>query len=549
MRARANILARVTVRRALAFVFAFASLAAPAVADLPGKLPLAASGDGHFWWVVRSDPQVVGARGESTTAGAVTFALMHHALDAPAPCERLVMRFPLEPLALASEGTRVVVVTRGETPASGFIISMFAARNEAVGHWFTMPRGAPVVIPALPVDGEIRGFAVSDDTLGALVRVRRTDPRAAERFWFGTIPCESSGANGWREGPLPGLDLSEQTHLFARAGTFALTGTAGAGAALAVLRDAGWSVERIARSDGAIAPRALLGGFQLDKRTVIADRVSIDGGSGVVRLGLLRDHTVQPWAEFAEPARPWSVGGIGTQALVLEIGDKARAMVRALPFSAAAPSAAVELNPPGFASGSWIHLPIIGILSVGLVLAAVIFGSDAYLERRGVATVAGDAAQTPRAFRGASLSSRSTAILIDMLPGLVAVWFVFRGSPLDLLRIPAFQVDLGATMPAVFVFASGWLVATVGDVFFGRSMGKRTVGLRIVSARGGETTRLRRLVRALASAVVMASPLVMLVALLNPRGDGPAEMISGTAVADEDELAAQQPAPPPDDGL
>jgi uncharacterized RDD family membrane protein YckC len=307
-------------------------------------------------------------------------------------------------------------------------------------------------------------------------------------------------------------------------------------------------VERIARSDGPVPPRAVLGGFEVDRRTALVERVDVPGGGGLIRVGLLRDRTVQPWAEFAEPPRPWSLGGFGSQALLVEIGDASRAMVRALPFSAAAPSAAVGLNPPGFASGSWIHLPIIGILSVALVLAAVLFGSDAYLERRGVAIVAG-APASPRTFRGAPLSARSTAILIDMLPGLVAVWFVFRGSPLDLLRIPAFQPDLVASLPALFVFASGWLVATIGDLLFGRSMGKRIVGLRIVSARGGDAPLLRRAVRALGSAITMVSPLVMLVALLNPRGDGPAEMISGTAVVSEDELAAQQPAPPPEDGL
>ena len=45
----------------------------------------------------------------------------------------------------------------------------------------------------------------------------------------------------------------------------------------------------------------------------------------------------------------------------------------------------------------------------------------------------------------------------------------------------------------------------------------------------------------------MASPLVMLIALLNPRGDGPAEMISGTAVVDEAELGGESPTPPADD--
>jgi uncharacterized RDD family membrane protein YckC len=102
-------------------------------------------------------------------------------------------------------------------------------------------------------------------------------------------------------------------------------------------------------------------------------------------------------------------------------------------------------------------------------------------------------------------------------------------------------------VPALFVFATGWLAATIGDLLFGRSMGKRIVGLRIISARGGDASLGRRTLRSLASAIVMASPLVMLIALLNPRGDGPAEMISGTAVVDEGDLQGESPTPPADD--
>ncbi|MEY4119486.1 MAG: hypothetical protein RLZZ116_2814, partial [Planctomycetota bacterium] len=316
---------------------------------------------------------------------------------------------------------------------------------------------------------------------------------------------------GWKEAALPELDLSERVTLFARGGAFAALGLRAGSAALAMLRDGAWTNESIRGDDGPLASRAILGAFEVAKRTAVVERALVDGGGSRIRVGLLRDKTVHPWAEFAEPARPWALGSFGSQSILLELGDRSRGLARSLAFSADTPTDPVELSPPGFASGSWIHLPIIGVLSVALVLAAIIFGSDAYLERRGLATVAG-APSAVRTVRGAALSARSTAILIDMLPGLVAFWFLFRGNPLDLLRIPAFQTDLAASVPALFVFATGWLAATIGDVLF-----------------------------------VMASPLVMLIALLNPRGDGPAEMISGTAVVDEGELQGGSPTPPADE--
>ena len=123
---------------------------------------------------------------------------------------------------------------------------------------------------------------------------------------------------------------------------------------------------------------SIVGAFELSKRTVLVERtlgVGTDSQLRVdsqLRLGILRDGLLQPWADFPEPRRPWSIGPFGGSAMVLELGDRGRASTRMLSFSAFAPDAlATELLPPGFASGSWIHMPIIGALSMALVLAAM----------------------------------------------------------------------------------------------------------------------------------------------------------------------------------
>lgn len=77
------------------------SIASFAAADLPGVLALSAAGDGHVWWVVKSEPQP--GDPASIPSKAADFVLMHHGVDEPAPSERLVMRFALEPQAIAAE--------------------------------------------------------------------------------------------------------------------------------------------------------------------------------------------------------------------------------------------------------------------------------------------------------------------------------------------------------------------------------------------------------------------------------------------------------------
>jgi uncharacterized RDD family membrane protein YckC len=578
-----SVFPRATRIMAVALALGFVGVAR---ADLPGTLPLSAAGDGHLWWVVKVAPEEESssgpARGAATGPGEIGWALMHHASDSPAPTERLVTRLADEPAAIAAGDQRVVLVSRGEREGSYFIVTMFAAKNEAVGHWYTLPRGAPMVLDAPPVEGDIRSVALAGDVLGLLLRVRRDDPAAPVRYWFGTIPCESGADATWTERPLPPLAMSESVRLFAREQEFAAVGMADgdragtdARARLAVLSDGSWSAQDIVRPAEPLDARAVLGAFALEGRPALVERAGTRVRVGFIRTGLIdtglagggvsagmdtataagstassqkgsmQPASIQPWADFDEPVRPWSLGpfhppGSTMRAALLELADRGRGVVRVLPLSASAPEPVVQLSPPGFASGGWIHLPIVGVLSVALVLGAMIFGSDAYLESR-LAAAGAETDTAPRRVRrarGARLGRRAFAMLVDLLPGLVAVWFVVRGSPFELLQIPAFQTNLAAAVPSLIVFASGWAFASMGDVLFGRSLGKRVAGLRIIAARGGRPTAWRRLARALASLVVVANPVVMLLVLLHPRGDGPADMLSGTAVVDAEEADA-----------
>ena len=161
----------------------------------------------------------------------------------------------------------------------------------------------------------------------------------------------------------------------------------------------------------------------------------------------------------------------------------------------------------------------------------MIFGADAYLENRSRGGVPSAPIPVHRR-RGARLGLRAAAAGIDLVPGLIIAWMVFGGPLLPYFQFPIFVTDASIGAPAFLVFAIGWFGASVGDVFFGRSLGKRLMGLEIIGVRGEQISAGRRLVRALAASVTYASPVVMLIASLNPRGDGPAEMVSGTAVVE-----------------
>lgn len=532
-------------------------------ADLPGTLPLSAAGDGNLWWVVaRSANSAIPAGQKDRSAGdAVEQLLMHHAVVEPAPTERLVIRLPSQPEALAAEGADVVVVMRPEGGRKRMILSMTAVQNPTVGHWYTEPRSGPRILPALEPTGELRAVALAGGVLHALVRLPRESPEAPERLWLGALA--GGGGGSWEGRPLPPCDPAEPIRLSSVEGVLHAVGFRDGAMQVSQFAEGAWSPVELRGTVEGASPRSLIGLLDIEGREVLVSRTEpeAEGAASQVRLSFVRRGTIVPWASFPEPAGSWSVAGFGSEAAILTFDDALRGRVQRISPAESAPREAVALAPPGFAARRWVHLPILGMLAIGLSLAALIFGTGGYAERQRVAVVrrvgsgraddgvseTGDPdfpgtpvfglAMRPR---GAGLAERGTAFAIDLLPGLLAAWVVFGGNPIDLVQVPLFITDLSKAQPALLAFALGWAFAASGDVLFGRSVGKRLLGLSIVDARsGGQASFGQRLVRAALSAIVVAAPIVMLLATMHPAGDGPAEMLSATAVVPEADARGQ----------
>ncbi|MFZ9914456.1 MAG: hypothetical protein ACO3IB_03865 [Phycisphaerales bacterium] len=537
--------------RLVAACLAWLAAVAMARADLPGTLTPAAAGDGHLWWVVESAEPT----GESRTNDEKRFLLMHHAALEPAPTERLVTRLFARPDALAAEDATVYIVTPREGDRRRMVLSLRTARNPEVGHWYTLPRQGPEILAPIERDGELVGFAAAGESLHALLRIVREGASSPELVML-VLPPQGAGTPEWSEVAPPPFDAASPVALSVIDRRVTAVGTKG-GLPFILRREAdAWINAPGAVRLGQPAAGEPIGAIGVGDRVVLVERTSGEGGPARIELSNLRLDGFASWASFPEPMEPWFVGGLGPDAAVLALDERSRGTVRLISPTAVAPAEAVMLDPPSLASGRWIHLPIIGFLSVALVLAAVIFGSDSYLdpERIRRAQAAARAAELgddddvrPSRSRsaiaganeaeesrpiGASLSQRAVGFSVDLLPALAAVWWFERGNPFELLQVPVFMTDLEAGRAALLVVGIAWALATAGDLMFGRSVGKRFAGLAIRSSTGGSASFGSRTVRSLASAIVVASPLVQLVALIHPRGLGPAEMLSGTCVVD-----------------
>lgn len=518
-----------SVRRAIVLVLVLALLvplvARAARADVPGTIPLVAGGGSHVWWVVEAVP---GSTSGAPAQAEAPFLLMHHAVDEPAPTERLVLRLAQEPEAIAADGTTLFIVARPEGGRKRLVTSTTVRKNPAVGHWFD---GPPRAHAPLDPEGELRDLVAVGGRLYALLR--RPSAALAERERLRLVGLDAAGG-AWEEVALPDLELGEPFRLFGADSALGAIGRDGSGVpTLARLGDDGrWTSVGIGEAVGSEAPpsgvSADLSAIEVDGRTVLVERLPPlhENGPGSLRLTIARSASRSPWATFPEPYRPWALVGFGPDALLLVLNVERRGVAARVRFAESTPDPPVELAPPGFGSRGWVHLPIIGILSVALSLAAVLFGSEAYLHagRRGEAP--------PVRPRGVSFGQRASAWAIDLVPGVAIAWAIFGGNPIELLQVPAFIADLPSEVPALVAVGVAWAIAALGDVVFGRSLGKRVVGLEIISARGGPSTPLRRLVRSIASAICVASPVVLLLALLQPNRDGPAEMVSGTALVE-----------------
>lgn len=556
--------------------------------DLPGDIPLVAAGDGHLWWVVEateSEADARGAAGRGAAARAAAAAMgrhlvMHHALVEPAPTERLVMRLAQSPEAIAADGNELVLVMRPEGAAGRrLVMRVRAERNAAVGHWYTAPREGPEILPPLRGDGTLHASVLVEGRFYALLRLAAGGDRPGPRWWFGSVPAGSAGAPDWTEHPPPTETATERIRLLEvdgapvamrsddraeaargfRVDWIRWTGASWIPGARAPDADAGGSGESAAVVARPAAPDATtwtrgrpLGAFTVDARLAIVHAGTVEGGEGgdgegetdesdeassaSIAVDRIRRGVATPWSRFEAPVGRWALAPFGDDAALLTLDDAQRASVALLAPSAAHPATAVALAPPGFAASRWVHLPILGVVSIAFVLVAVIFGSDAYLANRRLGTDGAEAPPAPERPRGAPLGQRALAMAVDLVPGVVVAWILFGGNPIEFLRFPVFIGDLSVAKGALVACATGWAWAFAGDVLFGRSLGKRLLGLEIRVARGdgrgGAAGVGRRALRGLLALVAVASPPVMLLAFLHPFRDGPAEMLSGTTVVD-----------------
>jgi uncharacterized RDD family membrane protein YckC len=306
-------------------------------------------------------------------------------------------------------------------------------------------------------------------------------------------------------------------------------------------RDEGWSVASLViEGAGPLAATVVQSELVLvqgePQAPPIESTVWVVRGSEAARVGSMRID--------AEPPAPWGVAPLGlTVALVGQTAPPEPPAEPTSPWDVLAgppplhlassrmdltgtlvqPAQPLELHSPG----RWLQVfDMLGLLIiVGLTVAMVkvLWKRDPQTNR----------VDLPSDTVIADLGRRALAGLIDLMPIVFVVMQWYSLGLMELLgdhwpgrRVAAIDAMIpGAIAIGVFV-----LHTTLGELFFGRSLGKAFTGLRVTDMQGRPAAGWRVLLRCVLKAVDLVTPLLLILPLIGPFRQRLGDVLARTVV-------------------
>ncbi|MBM4008952.1 MAG: RDD family protein [Planctomycetes bacterium] len=461
-------------------------LAVAARADTPRELVAASSGT-HVWVAIPIDG---GCK------------LVHHASAMEGSFCRSVVQLERLPQALVASGSALTIIMPASgQPASHAVFALSTERNPATGAFFYRPAGRLDVLASAPSGGTFAGAAtdgssiwvLQHDSPMSLLRLEPTD------WAVEPLPTERAGTSlaTWSDGAaqVPALALAEggDLLLWQRRAASDWRETRWPGAA----REE-WSVVQ-----GSSRPTLLV------------------RESGGLRIVYPTPTGVRMLATMAMPVEPWAIVGVGDGLRLLTVA--ADGAVRVAPIDPLTGSAgeAAALEPQPTTTSLWLHLPIIGAVTIAMLLAGFIIRPPMKAPRH-----------LPPEWMPLPMARRALALMVDLLPGAGVSLAVTECRVGDLLVMPAWTPDIGQSAPAALMIAVATAWCLVFETVLSTTPGKRLMGARVlgIDAEGPleSAGALRRAIRALLKGVVLFAPALGFLAFVHPLQQGLPETLTRT---------------------
>jgi len=488
----------------------------------PAPMPFAAlpgAASGSNLWFATADPE----RERRTI-------VHHHATDRETPIVRVaaVLDGVVEAMAAHEDRLWIVLAPRAGDQPRREVVTLQTARNPVSGLDYTWPREGPTLLPSLPGDGRLMAFAADADGPVALFwpealrseRVRREGGPAVPQLhrldrrgrWVETSARELADAAPWSR------------IVFLGDGRLALLAGASDGSSCRL-------VPLFESEDGVADPvppsEAIV--WRIPSDALIGTTVAAGRPLAVLRkafaridLAYPRDDAVLDLAVLDTPRAGWRLDGTSDGIFYLEDLGKTDGtfVIRSIDPIDGVVGPERTLEAPSFGTGAWLHLPLLGMLTVTAILALVLFKPIAEQVPPAVPEGAAPLAWWPRL----------AALAVDVLPGAVLAMVWFETTPAEFALLPAWSLDIEAAAPssAAIGFTVIWCLAW--EIPLGRTPGKMLVGGRVVAVEGGRPGLWRTVVRNLFKGVLLYAPVLAIFTVLNAFGQGIGETLSRTLV-------------------
>ena len=456
---------------------------------------VAASSGKHLWVAI------------ATSSGC---RILHHAIEMGGPFCSDVAVLPELPAALAAHASELaILMPPAGSPISSAVYGLRAGRDPATGSWVYQPVGRLAVLPSIQSFGDVSNFVASDS--GPLAWIGGAHPRLVQ-----------STVSGWSELPLP-QTLGPSPFLTAWS-----SGGARDWAVCSIDETnlVAWEYpggESATSWSQTIWPRAAL-----DLEMVIPGSmrpaVLSRGPAGLMTISYATATGLRKLGEITPPAESWTIVGWGEGFAITWI-DAERALHLALvdPLSGAI-GPAQALTPALTPTGDWIHLPLLGALTIGMLMAGFILRPPMEPQF-----------PMPAGWDVFPMFRRINALAIDMIPGAIFALWITGARLSELMSMPSWTPELTTAAPAAIMigFTGVWCFAF--EVTLRATPGKFIFGGRVVRAPDGTADMRagfhRAALRAILKCVVLFAPALGFLAFVHPLQQGLPETLSKTVVA------------------
>ena len=536
-----------------------AGAAAAGGAAIPAGGLLCDTSHRHVWFVIpagNSSSSTTSATSSGTGGGG--WQICHHAFDMNGAFYLPQATLPQQPVAIACWEDQVWMVLQTATGTENRreVFTISVVKDVAFGRYHSVPRDRLDIAPPLPGEGELVSFVGGPE--GPVALIVRGDamsvPRESasgerEGASFGREDegdGEKQGAkplaplsilqlrsNRWVEIALPANlpGLGEASGLGSGDVTIAYSGADAATLNLLVQTQAD-QLLRYERVDGEWVKSEIAG--PIDWRSVISivhvagqvAAVIAPPAANEIEISALRPGGLLRLASFRAPNGSWGVAGtddtiylLSRELNTLNITDTVLRTIH--PLTGEMSEAKTLQVQPISATRLWQSALLLAAALIGLLLMFVI------------KPPAKDAVTLPKGITLLPPTSRLLAFALDVAPAVALVVFAMGRPFSEVLAMPITTLSFAESSGYLMTFGIVWGHTALSEIFFGRSLGKSLLDVRIVRIDGSKPRIMHMVLRNLIKPLVFLVPPLAAVALFNHHMQGLHDLVAGTLVVHE----------------